>query len=250
MTDGQVNQKDALDPKGGQPRSEEPTPSVKTYTQDEVDKMLSERHRGLNKQIDTLTKERDTLKIEVTKKESAIQEHSTKIKALEADIDELNESNPDSADLTKLKRQLRNEIAEREKAIKDKEETLKSEKESHEAEWKEHEAIINEAKLEKFAITAWDVADQYTGGDAVRLKAICEKSGNLTEDFAKQMAETLWVKKSETKKPLVEGTPDAGGTQGGKDALSIARDAWLKDSFNPSKREAYYSLKNQREAKR
>jgi hypothetical protein len=246
MTDGQVTQKESLDPKGGQTRSEAQNPSVKTYTQDEVDKLLSERHRGLNKQIDSLTKERDTLKTEVTKRESEIQEHSTKIKALESDIDELNESSPDSAEMTKLKRQLRNEVAEREKAIKDKESALKAERETHEKEWEEKSERLKKMELEEFSITAWDVADLYTGGDAIKLKTLCERAGNLTEDFAKQIAETLWTKKSETRKPLVEGTPDAGGTQGSGNSWESIRDAYIKTPNDPRVHAAYMKARRDR----
>ena len=63
MADGNTENQDALH-SGGQPSGSSGTnPSQpQTYTQDQVNRLLSERHSKLDKQISDITKERDSLK--------------------------------------------------------------------------------------------------------------------------------------------------------------------------------------------
>ena len=63
MADGNTENQDALH-SGGQPSGSSGTnPSQpQTYTQDQVNRLLSERHSKLDRQISDITKERDSLK--------------------------------------------------------------------------------------------------------------------------------------------------------------------------------------------
>jgi hypothetical protein len=220
----------------------ENSPAVKPQTSTEVTGSTSESETYTKSQVEELSKKavRDALaeagrkhktEIEsaITKAQetqtATIKEHVDRIAALEADLDEMAKDDADKTDVLKLKRELR---AEKDSLKKDRD-SYKQEKESHDKVWEEHQTTIKEAQSEKFALTAWDIADEFEGGDAVKLKDICEDAGQLTEEFARKMAGRLWTKKTEIKKPLVDGKPDPGGTQGGANSWESIRDAWIKN---------------------
>ncbi len=98
MPDGTEKQGDALAQEGGQhrPDGQSPSGTARNCTQDEHDKLMSERHRGLNKQIDALTKERDLAK-------AAHESLAAQLKELQGRLDAEEEArikdNPEELDL-------------------------------------------------------------------------------------------------------------------------------------------------------
>jgi hypothetical protein len=220
------------------------TSQAETFTKDQVDEL---RQKAVREALAEAGRRHKTeLESAVTKAQetqaATIKEHVNRIAELEDDLDKLAGEDADKTEILKLKRELR---AEKDALRKDRD-SYKAEKESHDKEWEEHQTEIKEAKSEKFALTAWDIADEYDGGDAVKLKDICEDAGQLTEEFARKMAGRLWTKKSEVKKPLVEGKPDAGGTQGGSNSWESIRDAYTANPNDPAIRAQYMEARRKR----
>ena len=215
-----------------------------TFTKEQVDKSvrdaLAEAGRKHKVEVEAaVVKEREA-------QATSLKESVARIADLEAELDEAVSGDADKSEILKIKRQLRNEIAVKEQAVANKEKALAETQAQREQEWQAHEAEIQAARSEAFAITAWDIADEYEGGDAVKLKAICERSKNLTEEFAREMASTLWVKKSEVKKALVEGTPDSGGTAGGSNSWESIRDAYSANPNDPTVKAQYMEARRKR----
>ena len=215
-----------------------------TFTKDQVDQekqkavrdALAEAGRKHKAEVETaVTKAREI-------QQATIQEHVERIAQLEADLEQLAGDDADKSEILKLKRELRSE----KDTLKTERQTLAEQKEAHDKEWTERQAELAAARSENFAVVAWDVADQYDGGDAVKLRAICERAGNLTESFAREMAATLWVKKTDIKKPLVEGTPDRGGTAGGANTWESIRDAYSANPNDPAIKAAYMDARRKR----
>jgi hypothetical protein len=211
-----------------------------TFTKEQVEKSvrdaLAEAGRKHKADVEAaVTKAQESQK-------ATIEEHLSRITELEADLDELAKEDGDKTEILKLKRELR---SEKDSLSKDRK-TYQTEKEAHDKEWQEHETEIQEARSERFALVAWDIADEFEGGDAVKLKTICERSKILTEEFAREMAATLWTKKSEVKKPLVVGTPDPGGTAGGANTWESIRDAYSATPNDPAIRAQYLEARRKR----
>ena len=219
--------------------------SPETFTKAQVEELSKKAVRDALAEAGRQHKaERETAVAKALENQAAtINEHVERIKELEADLDQLAENDGDKSDILKLKRELRSEKDK----LSTERRSYETEKEQHEREWQERQAEIATARSEAFALTAWDIADEYDGGDAVKLKDICEDAGQLTEEFARKMANRLWAKKSEKKpEPLVEGKPDAGGTQGGANSWENIRDAYIATPNDPQVKAQYLEARRKR----
>ena len=226
---------------------EEKPPVAKTFTQEQVDKLLGEVQGKKDKTIASLTKERDTLKSQLEEVTTQAQQATELRKELEKDLDAAVSDNSDQSEILKLKRELRTAVVAEKDAIRKKEKELIDQKESHDKEWESRQSEITLARSENLAIIAWDIAEEYQGGNAEVLKGLCEDAGQLTEEFARKSAARLWPKKTEIPNPLTEGKPDPGGTSGGADEYKIAREEFIKDNFNPEKRNRWLIAKAAKE---
>lgn len=211
-----------------------------TFTKEQVDKSVrdakAEWFRQSKKDVDeAVTKAREEQAV-------SLKEHAARISELEAELDEAVSGDADKSEILKIKRELRSEQTK----IKADRETLTQTQAERDKEWADHQTEIQAARSEAFALIAWDVADEYDGSDAVKLKTICERAKNLTEEFAREMAATLWTKKTEVKKPLVEGTPDPGGTGGGANTWESIRDAYSKNPNDPTIKAQYMEARRKR----
>ena len=221
MTDGQENQKDALVPeKEGQPRSDEQNPSVKTYQQSEVDQLLKERHRGLNKQIDALTKERDlivkerdTLKTKVTEAETSATRATETVKDLEKDLETAIAGDADQADILKLKRELRTAVAAERVAIEKERTAFEAERKSHDDEWKSKSEMIKKSEQLEWDGIVFEVA-KVVEGDARSLREAAAELGIEKKESLEVLAKRLYPTK-----PLIDGQPMSLDTKGGTNAL-------------------------------
>jgi hypothetical protein len=218
--------------------------SPETFTKEQVDELQKKAVRDALAEAGRQHKtERESAVAKALENQAAtIKEHVDRIKELEADLDVLSKDDTDKSEVLKLKREIR---AEKDSLAKDRD-SFKTEKESHDKEWQDNIETIKLAKSESFALTAWDIADEYEGGNAVQLKEICEDAEKLTEEFARKTAARLWVKKTEVKKPLVEGKPDNGGTQGGASSWETIRDAYSANPNDPVIKAQYLDARRKR----
>src|SRR3990167_11064703 len=173
------------------PPAKEPSP-VKTYTQAEVDKVKEDAvHDALMKRgrdWKTLEDEKNSLSNQLKELQS------TKSK-LSIQLDELANENPDKFNVVKKFR----ELDEWEKKLNhNKEEhdsAIKQEREAMDAEKQTHQATIQMAISTQREIDAFEIAEEFQGGDAPKLKALAETMGADTKDKIRKIAETLWTPK-------------------------------------------------------
>lgn len=189
--------------------------STSTYTEEQVTQKVS----------DALTEQGRKHKTEL---ESALKETQNKIKALEAELEEMSVDDPD-------RQKLKNRIRE----FETREAQFKEDKEAHDAEWNQKLARITEAEETNFEIALWDLCEEYDNGDAAKLKNACLKAKIADIDGARALAEVLWTKKENKAQPLVEGKPDSGVTTGGGVGWKEIRDAYIANPNDPTIRAAY-----------
>ncbi len=164
----------------------------------------------------------------------ALAEQGRKHKQLEVEIQELSESDGEQAKVAKLILQKQNEL----KALETERAAFKKDKEVHDAEWAKKQERITHAEESNFEIELWDLCEEYDNGNAEKLKAACVKAKITDIEGARGLADVLWVKKSATPQPLVEGKPASGETSGGIDFKSI-RDAFIANPNDPKIYNAY-----------
>ena len=237
MADEEKTNQDSL-PEKGQTSEKETTPSQpQTYTQEQLDKIVEatirERHAKLDKQIDSLTKERDGIKVQLEKAVSeatAIKEETQgKIAELESDLEEAVKGDADAADVQKLKKALRDEKSQLAKDAKVEKEAIAAEKEALTKEREEWAETVTKAQETVFEQDVIDIAGEYAGDDIKKsieysdtLKTLCDKAGIKTKEGAKEMAEVLW-KKSEEKSKEEPMVADSGVSKGGGDVTEEKR---------------------------
>jgi len=85
--------------------------SAKTYTQEEVDKITANVGRQVRAELQTVTQERDTIKGQLTQKDTEIASVNQTIEELNGQIEELSKDDPDKADLVKLRREAKAKLA-------------------------------------------------------------------------------------------------------------------------------------------
>jgi len=90
-------------------------------------------------------------------------------------------------------------------------------------------------------VDVFEVAEDFEGGDADRLKALCEKAGKTKRNEIEELASVLWAKKvAEKKDEEPEVKPDSGVTKGASNPTKAQiREAFVADPNNMEKMRAY-----------
>lgn len=113
------------------------------------------------------------------------------------------ESNPELLDVYQQK-----------KALKDKEAALKKRENELEQEKLAHQVEIESAREVQRDVDVFEIAQEYEGGDAMKLKNLCVTFNASTKEQIRKAADTLWEKK--TSQSSSEKTKrDSGLTIGG-----------------------------------
>lgn len=198
----------------------------KTYTEDELVKRVSdslaEAGRKHKLDIASILKERDTFKSEASqaKKEAenataTLNDTKAGIEALESDLATLSETNPDSADIIKLKKEIRTEKSKLASEARAEKEALAELRKTLEKERDDFAGEISEARTMKFEVDVVEVAKEFEGGDVARLKTLCEKAGKLKRSEVEDIAAVLWAKKGAKAEDAIVLKTDSGVTNGG-----------------------------------
>jgi chromosome segregation ATPase len=208
------------------------SPAPETITRAEAQKLVSDaladagrKHKA---ELEPIIKERDTFKSQAEQAQKAadlatsnLNETQENIASLEEDLKTLSETNPDSAEIVKIKKELRaeksklNQEVQKEKdALADLRKTLNSERE-------QFAGVVSEAQALRLAVDTFEVAEDFEGGDSERLKVLCEDRIEATgkpmsrEDVEK-LAGKLWSKKTAQPKKVEPALlNDSGVTNGG-----------------------------------
>lgn len=209
--DGETNKpKDALPLKEGQPSGQEVSPSAITpesYTREQLDVLIAERHGTLDKRISSLEKELKETKATVATKESELANVVEERVTLEKRIEELASNDPELNNLEKRAKELR----ELERKLKADRQTLEADKQTNAEKVKLAEDTLRE-------ISIWEIATEFDSGDAVKLKDLCDIFQASSEEQIRRVADTLWKKKLVEPSPSVK--PYSGMTSGGTEDLS------------------------------
>ncbi len=227
------------------PKASTSTQPITTYTEEQVKERekkaisdaLAEQGRKHKIELETaITKERASLA-------DHLKETKDKIAQLEIDLDEMSQDDPDKKNLVRKIRALE----EAEGSLKAERKTLDDAKTAHEAEKTSYQEEIARAKATNFEIDVWNVAEDFEGGDAVKLKNACDKAKIITIEGARDLASVLWTKKSEKNpEPLTSGPPDSGATSGGSHDWKAIMEEYNKKPNDPQVKEAYLKARRQR----
>jgi len=224
-------------------QSEDSTPGQDSLTGDESNSKetqtitLEEHRKGIEdavaqygdkvkqEKIDPIAKERDGFKSQVEQFKSDAEEATTareesekRISELETDLEIATESEPDFAEIQKIKRELR---AEKEKARQEaraEKQAIAEEKRLGREEREANAELVANAIASKFEVDVFEISEEYvdaSGKDITkeRLKALCEKAGQTKREDIQALADVLWAKKGKEKVPALVG--DSGVTSGG-----------------------------------
>ena len=199
---------ETLLPEGEHPSGEtslEPSTPSGTYTQEQVEKLVRERHSkldtrisGLEKQMAKSAKAMETAERRATEAEAALTE-AQKAKD-EAELESIGD-NPDALTLHRARMRQR----ERDAELTKRERTLEQNK-------AEHEEAIREALEFKQARSATEIASKYEGIDPATLLELTDGSVEKMEVLAQKLG-TLKAKAPSFK-------PDSGLTSGGAGKLT------------------------------
>ena len=222
------------------PPAGEPSPG-KTFTQVEMDKAKEDAvHNALMKagrDWKTLELEKDSLSKQLEEMKSAKSQ-------LDIQLDELASENPDKFNVVKKFR----ELDEWEKKLNhDKEEhdsKIKQERGAMEVEKQAHQATIRIAQDTQREIDAFDIAEEFQGADAPKLKALAETMGADTKDKIRKIAETLWTPKTpaESESPL---KLDSGLTIGGLSEDTIRKN-YRENPDDPKVKADYFAWRRKK----
>ena len=209
------------------------TPEPKTYTDEELKKMVSDRlaeqGRKHKEELESLKKERDEAlkaKKEIESKsqeiQSEIETREKKISDLEADLETaLDEDDRDA--VKKLKKRITDQEEQLKKDYKDKAKALDELRTTLEKEREEWAGTVAEARQAKFEVDLLEVANEYEGGNMEKLKMLCDKAGTTKKNDIKEFADLLWSKKAESKEEVEKIKVDSGVTSGSTGGLTIKK---------------------------
>jgi len=204
--DGNPQGKDAL--QGNQPgqpsdqNGENPSNQPRTFTEEEVNRLVSERHSTLDRKIADLTKQLTTFQKRAEDAESQLGTY--KKEKEEAEIEKIKDD-PEKLSAYQLRKQAR-ELAEAKKGLEEQLAQLQSE-------------LEEERKLSaplKVAPVIAEVAKEFEGIDMDKLTKLVTIAKATTKEDIKVIAETIGTKKEEDKsddKP--EFKPFTGANRGG-----------------------------------
>ena len=200
--------------------------TVKTYSEAEYLKAVSDERTisgRLKAEKEAITKERDTFKSQAeqaakdkTEATETLEATKQSVADLEADLEQAMDSNPDAAEVQKIKKELRVEKAKLQADLKAEKEAATAEKEAARKDREEWAATVSEAQAMKFEVDVFEVAEEYEGGDPERLKKLAEAAGKSKRDEIQGLAEVIWSKKAgEDKANEANLITDSGTTNGG-----------------------------------
>lgn len=170
----------------------------KLYTQADLDAMVHAAKSEAGRKAKEVERERDNLKTQLSAKEGEIEDIQFERETLQKQIEDLSSDDPKKFDLIQKDKQLRDE-----------QRSLKAGKQALEADKQAHQEDIRIATETMREINIWDVASEYEGGDAVRLKALADTMEKNSLEEIRGVAEILWKPK---------GTKPKGEEPGGKQA--------------------------------
>jgi len=167
------------------------TVTPKTYTEEAYKKAISDalakQGRENKVAVETIIKERDTLKGQIRSKEDLLSDITTEREELKKQIDDLSKDDPEKFNIIKKDRELR----ERENQLKTKLRDLEARETTHGERIKKAEGLEREILIQ-------EIVDEYEGGNFDKLKDLCETLEVTGEDKIRVTADTLWTKKPET----------------------------------------------------
>jgi vacuolar-type H+-ATPase subunit I/STV1 len=197
------------------PESTSPTP--KTYTEADYKKGISDaladagrRHKS---ELEPLIKERDTFRTQAEQAKALADEASATLKDTQNEIEQLGddikslaESNPDSAELVKLKKELRAAENQLKRDFKAKEDALKELRGTAEKEREQFASEVSEAQAYRLSQNTLEIAKDFEGGDSEKLKSLCEDrieatGKQMSKEEITKLAGKLWNKKTGSKEP-------------------------------------------------
>ena len=167
------------------------TSQPETFTREQLQKFVSDaltdQGRKHKTELEPVIRERDTLKSQLQEKETELTGITEERENLQKQIEELASGDPKKFDLIKKDRELR----DRERKLKADAQTLEQSKQAH----AERVKLADETLRE---ISVWEIATEYEGGDATKLKGLVDTFGATSEEQIRKVAETLWAKKGAT----------------------------------------------------
>lgn len=194
------------------PGAKEPSPKQdRTYSQQEVDRVINLTKMESGRERKAAELERDNYKSQVQAKDTQLQTVQDELSGLEKRIEELSSKDPELNNLEKRAKQLR----EQERKIKTDTATL-------EAENQKHSQTLTELREVEQAVTVWQIAEMYSGGNEDRQAEIADRLIDLTksldattEDKIHAIAETLYGQVGDGEVSPPSPRPFTGGTSGG-----------------------------------
>ena len=198
-TPGQAGQANPLAGAGGtssgnQGTSEEP----KLIPETEVEKLVSDRLAQVGRDAKSV----EAQKSDIERREQALTDWQ---RQKDEDEQKAIKDNPELLDVFHQK-----------KALRDREATFKKERLTFEKEKLEHQIEIEGARKMQLEIDVFDIAKEYEGGDAAKLKSVCETFDAKTKEQIRKVAGTFWPKATATGKDTTsQKGRDSGVTQGG-----------------------------------
>ena len=182
--------------------SETPQMVPQKEVDDQLHSLRSEMGRENKSALDTIIKERDSLKSQLGTADTQTQGYKSEIDTLNRQVSDLTSDDPKRFDIVTRDKDLR----ERDREHNTNVQTLEVDKKAHAEEVK----VDHETARE---VISWKIAAEYDGGDAIKLKGLCERSNASSEEQIREVADILWAKK-QTETPGV--IPYSGQTDGGQ----------------------------------
>jgi len=147
--------------------------------------------------------ERDTVKSQLTAKETELADVVDEREKLQSEITDLTSDDPKKFDIIKKDRDLR----ERERKLKTDTHALEADKKAN----ADRVKLANDTLRE---VSIWEISAKYEGSEPVKLKELCDSFGATSEEQITKVADTLWAKKEPDTSNLVaiSGRTSGGGT--------------------------------------
>ena len=180
----------------------------KLYSQVEADALVHTAKSEAGRDAKTVEVERDTLKAQITTKESELEDIVAERESLNKQIDDLASHDPDRFNLVKKGRELR----ERERKVEAERQALEADKQVH------SDRLTRLEKVER-DISILEIIDDYENAAPEKLTDLAETFGVKTKEQLIKIANSLWTKKAEKPAPP-SMTVDSGVTSGGASDFS------------------------------
>lgn len=163
-----------------------PTPKEepKTLTIKEAEKLAQLARMDAGRERKEMEVERDSVKSQLTAKESELADVAEEGERLQSQIEDLTGDDPKKFDIIKKDRDLR----ERERKLKTDTHALEADKQANAGKVKLATDTLREVSI-------WEISAKYEGGEPVKLKELCDIFGATSDEQIVKVADTLWAKK-------------------------------------------------------